>query len=469
MIIANSFSTKKVAVMGLARSGKAAVSSLVLGGARVLAWDDNPKRREEISGVGVKIRDLHDINFKDLDALVLSPGIPHSFPKPHPVAAKAKTFGVPIIGDIDILAKNAKNIPIIGITGTNGKSTTTSLVGHVLSYSNISNEVAGNIGRPVLEISSDPRPDFIVLELSSYQLELSPSLGCSIAVLLNITPDHLDRHGGMDGYVRAKRRIFDKLIYDPKIIIGIDDEITRSIYRQLKYETDFLVIPISGYQIPENGVGVKSGNLRSQLPGMPKCEINLNEIKTLIGGHNHQNAAAAVAIALSLGVEQPEIECALQCFKGLPHRQELVREVFGINFINDSKATNFDAAERALSSFTSIYWIAGGLSKNERVTKSFFKKLENVEHAFLIGSSENEFFDAFKNSTPCTKCSNLEIAVKKAALAACNEKKESPVVLLSPAAASFDQFESYEERGDQFRSIVGSLNVEKFSNWKTTT
>ena len=162
MIIANSFSTKKVAVMGLARSGKAAVSSLVLGGARVLAWDDNPKRREEISGVGVKIRDLHDINFKDLDALVLSPGIPHSFPKPHPVAAKAKTFGVPIIGDIDILAKNAKNIPIIGITGTNGKSTTTSLVGHVLSYSNISNEVAGNIGRPVLEISSDPRPDFIV-------------------------------------------------------------------------------------------------------------------------------------------------------------------------------------------------------------------------------------------------------------------------------------------------------------------
>ncbi len=455
--------------MGLARSGKAAVSSLMLGGARVLAWDDNPKRRKEVSTNGVEVRDLHSINFEDLDALVLSPGIPHSFPKPHPVAAKAKASGVPIIGDIDIFAKNFKNNRIIGVTGTNGKSTTTALIGHVLSHSNISNEVAGNIGRPVLEMSSDTRPDFIVLELSSYQLELSPSLACSIAVLLNITPDHLDRHGGMEGYVRAKRRIFDNLSYDPKIIIGTDDEITRSICHQFKHQSDLSVIPISGYQIPENGVGVESGNLRSKLPGIPKCEINLNEMKTLIGVHNHQNAAAAIAIALSLGIEQREIESALKCFEGLPHRQELVRELFGINFINDSKATNFDATERALSSFKSIYWIAGGLSKKERVTKSFLKKLENVEHAFLIGSSENEFFDVFKSSTPCTKCRNLEIAVKKAALAACSEKKESPVVLLSPAAASFDQFESYEERGDQFKSIVGSLNLEKSSSWETTT
>jgi UDP-N-acetylmuramoylalanine--D-glutamate ligase len=192
-------------------------------------------------------------------------------------------------------------------------------------------------------------------------------------------------------------------------------------------------------------------------------------MKTLIGGHNYQNAAAAVAIALSLGVEQPEIEFALQCFKGLPHRQELVRKLFGVNFINDSKATNFDAAERALSSFKSIYWIAGGLSKNDRITESFFKNLENVEHAFFIGSSENDFFDIFKDSAPCTKCSSLEIAVKRAASAACSEKKENPVVLLSPAAASFDQFESYEERGDQFKSIVGSLNLEKFSNLGITT
>ncbi len=462
MIIARSFLNKTVAVMGLARSGKAAIESLVLGGARVLAWDDDPKKREEISGVGVEIRDLHGINFKDIDALVLSPGIPHSFPKPHPVAAKAKTSGVPIIGDIDIFAQNSRNTPVIGVTGTNGKSTTASLIGHLLSHSNISNEVAGNIGRPVLEISLDPGPDFIVLELSSYQLELSPSLGCSIAVLLNITPDHLDRHGGMDGYVRAKRRIFDKLIYDPKIIIGIDDQITRSIYQQLKHETDFSVIPISGYEIPKEGVGVKSGNLRSRLPNTPKCEINLKRMKTLIGGHNYQNAAAAVAIALSLGVEQPEIEFALQCFKGLPHRQELVRKLFGVNFINDSKATNFDATERALSSFKS-------LSKNDRITKSFLKKLENVEHAFFIGSSENEFFDFFKDSTPCTKCSSLEIAVKRAVFAACSEKKENPVVLLSPAAASFDQFESYEERGDQFKSIVSSLNLEKFSKLEITT
>ena len=273
MIIARSFLNKTVAVMGLARSGKAAIESLVLGGARVLAWDDDPKRREEISGVGVEIRDLHDITFKDIDALVLSPGIPHSFPKPHPVAAKAKTSGVPIIGDIDIFAQNSRNTPVIGVTGTNGKSTTASLIGHLLSHSNISNEVAGNIGRPVLEISLDPGPDFIVLELSSYQLELSPSLGCSIAVLLNITPDHLDRHGGMDGYVRAKRRIFDKLIYDPKIIIGIDDEITRSIYQQLKHETDFSVIPISGYEIPKEGVGIKSGELISRLPSTTACEI----------------------------------------------------------------------------------------------------------------------------------------------------------------------------------------------------
>ena len=468
MIIAKSFLNKTVAVLGLARSGRSAISSLALGGAKVLAWDDDRRRREEIACFSVEISDLYNVDFSCIDALVLSPGIPHLFPKPHPVAAKAKASGVPIIGDIEIFIKSSNNTGIIGVTGTNGKSTTVSLIGHVLSCLNISNEVAGNIGRPVLEISSDPIPEFSVLELSSYQLELTPSLDCSFAVLLNITPDHLDRHGGMEGYIRAKQRIFDKLVGSSKIIIGIDDHLTRSIYQKLQHETEVHIIPISGSEIPKNGVGVEKGRLKSDLPETPACTIELNGLKTLFGCHNHQNAAATTAIALLLGAEPSKIEFGLKSFQGLPHRQELVREFLGINFINDSKATNFDAAERALSSFKSIYWIAGGLSKNDGNTNSIIEKLENVEHTFLIGSSTDEFFDLLNTGTTCTKCDNLETAVQKAAAVARTEKKESPVVLLSPAAASFDQFDNYEERGNKFRSIVEALTLRKVLNEVTS-
>ena len=459
MIVAKNFSDKTVAVMGLARSGQSSVLSLLAAGATVIAWDDNEEKCNETAELGAQIKDLSREKFDVIDALVLSPGIPHSFPEPHQVVKNARESGVPIIGDLEIFAHNFKEASVIGVTGTNGKATTTALIGHVLSRLNVDNDIAGNIGRPVLELSSKANSSIQVLELSSYQLELAPSLQCEIGILLNISPDHLDRHGGMDGYVNAKLRLFDSLTSTSLAIIGIDDELTANIYNEIRRKKEFSVIAVSGKSVPSNGVGIENNVIKSKVSGKLKSIADLSGCKTLIGTHNHQNAAAATAVAMSLGFASDVIDPALVSFEGLPHRQEVIRECHGISFINDSKATNAEATERALSSYSTIYWIAGGLSK-EGGASALKNNLECVRHVFLIGTSVDEFFDELNTKVPCTKCYDLKNAIQLATAAALKEINGSTVVLLSPAAASFDQFDSYEERGDLFRSLVGGLKFE---------
>ena len=455
MIAAKSYLGKKVAVMGLARSGQSAAAALKAGGAEVIAWDDDVKKCIETRLLGINISDLTQEDFTNIDALILSPGIPHSYPKPHIVAKKAKKANTPIIGDVEIFAENFVEPHIIGITGTNGKSTTTALVGHILRCAQLPAEIGGNIGFPVLEFENTLDAGYQVLELSSYQLELTPSLCCEIAVILNISPDHLDRHGGMGGYKAAKFKIMESLPENAIAIIGIDDQESIGIAKWLtenKYK-NLCVIPISGRVVPENGVGVLNGQLVKNIDCENEVVINLHDKAVLPGVHNQQNAAAATAIALALGISNNIIKKAIASFDGLPHRQELVGTFNRLTFVNDSKATNADATARALSCYNSIYWILGGQSKQGGIEllSEFFP---NIRHAFLIGECSEEFADVLNGAVKFTSCGTIQNAIETIKNDIPNIYNDEVVILLSPAAASFDQFESYEARGDTFRLLI---------------
>ena len=455
MIAAKSYLGKKVAVMGLARSGQSAAEALKAGGAEVIAWDDDVKKCKETALLGINISDLTKEDFTNIDALILSPGIPHSYPKPHVVAKKAKKANTPIIGDIEIFVKNFIEPRIIGITGTNGKSTTTALVGHILRCAGLPVEIGGNIGLPVLGFENTLDAGYQVLELSSYQLELTPSLCCEIAVILNISPDHLDRHGGMDGYKAAKLKIMESLPENAIAIIGVDDPESIGIAKWLienEYK-NLRVIPISGLIVPESGVGVLNGNIVSNINRENEVVISLHDNTILPGVHNWQNVAAGTAVALTLGLSNNIIKNAISSFPGLPHRQELVGTFNRLTFINDSKATNADATARALSCYESIYWILGGQSKEGGIglLRKFFPK---IRHAFLIGECSEEFADVLKGVVKFTNCGTIQNAIEAIKNDIPSIYNDKVVILLSPAAASFDQFESYEARGDAFRLLI---------------
>jgi len=455
MIAAKSYLGKKVAVMGLARSGQSAAEALKAGGAEVIAWDDDVKKCRETALLGINISDLTKEDFTNIDALILSPGIPHSYPKPHVVAKKAKKANTPIIGDIEIFVKNFVGPRIIGITGTNGKSTTTALVGHILRCAGLPVEIGGNIGLPVLGFENTLDAGYQVLELSSYQLELTPSLCCEIAVILNISPDHLDRHGGMDGYKAAKLKIMESLPENAIAIIGVDDPESIGIAKWLtenKYK-NLRVTPISGLVVPKNGVGVLNGNIVSNINRENEVVISLHDNTILPGVHNRQNVAAGTAAALTLGISKNIIKNAISSFPGLPHRQELVGTFNRLTFINDSKATNADAAARALSCYESIYWILGGQSKEGGISllRKFFPK---IRHAFLIGECSEEFADVLKGAVKFTTCGTIQNAIETIKNDIPSIYNDKVVILLSPAAASFDQFDSYEARGDTFRLLI---------------
>ena len=455
MIAAKSYLGKKVAVMGLARSGQSAAEALKAGGAEVIAWDDDVKKCRESALLGINISDLTKEDFTNIDALILSPGIPHSYPKPHVVAKKARKANTPIIGDIEIFVKNFVEPRIIGITGTNGKSTTTALVGHILRCAGLPVEIGGNIGLPVLGFENTLDAGYQVLELSSYQLELTPSLCCEIAVILNISPDHLDRHGGMDGYKAAKLKIMESLPEKAIAIIGVDDPESIGIAKWLtenEYK-NLCVTPISGLVVPENGVGVLNGNIISNINRENEVVISLHDKTILPGAHNWQNVAAGTAVALTLGISNNIIKNAISSFPGLPHRQELVGTFNRLTFINDSKATNADAAARALSCYESIYWILGGQSKEGGIglLSKFFPK---IRHAFLIGECSEEFADVLKGVVKFTNCGTIQNAIETIKNDIPSIYNDKVVILLSPAAASFDQFESYEARGDAFRVLI---------------
>ena len=428
------FADKPVYVVGLGASGMAAAHGLRAGGAKVLCWDDNQATRDTATAQGFNIDDpATSSRLEEAAALVLAPGIPLTHPAPHPAVLAAQTAGIEILGDIELLFRAQPKARYVGITGTNGKSTTTALVGHILRQGGVDVAIGGNLGIPALTL---PNAAVYVLEMSSYQLELTPSAMFDIAVLLNITPDHLDRHGDLNGYIQAKMRILRPRDADSLAIIGIDEPHSGSIADQL----------------------MKDGRAISRIAHttQPVADmIDDGQCPALAGDHGKQNAAAAFAIAQALGLSQESILEGLRSFPGLAHRQERIATLDGVTFINDSKATNAESAARALSAFDGIYWIAGGKGKDGGYG-ALDAYLTRVRHAFLIGDAAATMADWIGNRVPTTLSGTLETAIGAAFQMARTEPSAGPVIL-SPACASFDQFKNFEVRGDAFRYLVLAL------------
>ena len=461
MIAVDSFAGRRVAVLGLARSGRAAARSLIAGGAEVVAWDDNQAARQAVASE-MPLADLGvaGADWRGIAALVLSPGIPHSFPEPHPAVLRAREAGAEIIGDLELLGRAQPAARYVGITGTNGKSTTTALIGHILATAEERAEIGGNLGTPALALAPLGDGGTYVIEASSFQLELIATLAFDVAVLLNITPDHLDRHGDMAGYVAAKKRIFAGQGAAGAAVVGIDDPICRAICDELRRAGAARVIPVSVAGAAPGGVHSDGGWLIDDTGSQPVRVLDLAEAERLPGSHNAQNAAAAYAAARALGIDREAAAAAIRSFPGLAHRQELVATIDGVRFINDSKATNADAAEKALAGYRAIYWIAGGLPKAGGI-RSLTPYFERLRHAYLIGAATEEFAATLGDAVPLTRCRDLAAALRAAHAQARSERVPGAAVLLSPACASYDQFANFEARGDAFRTLVTQLSEQE--------
>lgn len=464
------FRNRKVAVFGLGKAGKATAIALGTGGAEVYAWDDSIASREALFegdpvqaaliAENITLEDPMLYPWEEFAGLILSPGIPLTHPTPHPVVGMAKKAGCPVIGDIELLARSYPQASYIGITGTNGKSTTTALIGHILKTASIPTEIGGNIGIPALELDPLAKGGAYVLELSSYQLDLIDKAHFNIAILLNITPDHIDRHGSMEGYTAAKRRIFKESTSADIGIIGIDNPICKQIFEELRAQKrPGKLIPISTKQRVEGGVAVIGDILYNDIATKEIFGVPLSTTY-LPGEHNAQNIAAAFAAAYSMLVRPDRIVQAIQNFKGLSHRLQQVGEVQGIRFVNDSKATNADSSSNALAAYPDhVFWLAGGLAKSGGITslEPYFK---GIKHTFLFGNAQEEFAQTLNGKVPNTLCDTMEVAFNKAVKAAYDYAKttgKEAIVLLSPACASFDQFPNFEVRGERFCVMVQSF------------
>ena len=456
MIPVTGFKDVSVGVLGLGKSGLVAAQALGLGGAKVMAWDDNAKTRDAAASAGVPIVELGTADLAGMRSLVLSPGIPHTHPAPHQVVSRAKAAGAEIIGDIELLARTRPKARYAGITGTNGKSTTTALIGHILKRAGHKVAVGGNLGTPALSLEPLGADGIYVLEMSSYQLELTFGIAFDVAVLLNVTPDHLDRHGGMAGYIAAKRLIFRGQTRTNAAIIGVDDEICAGIRRDLAAAGAQAVVPISAERRVPGGVYAAGGTLSDDSAGKTEPVLDMAEVPRLPGVHNAQNAAAAYAAVRRLGVGRADAVAGIQSFPGLAHRQELVATIEGVRYVNDSKATNADAAAKALACYETVYWIAGGLAKEGGIA-SLGEYFPRIRHAFLIGQAAPAFADTLGGAVPHSGCGELAAAVAAAHDLAQRERRPGAVVLLSPACASFDQFANFEVRGTTFRKLVEAL------------
>jgi UDP-N-acetylmuramoylalanine--D-glutamate ligase len=432
VIVARAWAGKRYAVLGLARSGAATVRALLAGGASVTAWDrDEGKRQALLEGAGLDKLEVADVDVADLtpfEALIVSPGVPLNT---HPLSARAREAGVPIIGDIELFAQTRADLPahkVVGITGTNGKSTTTALVHHLLDTAGIPSRMGGNIGLPILAQEPLPEGGVYVLELSSYQIDLTQSLDCDVAVLLNITPDHLDRYDGFEAYAASKARLFAMQSATHDAIIGIGDAPSAAIARSLS---------------------ARGEHLTKIAPGV--C-MDQSRWPSLQGPHNAQNALAAIAVARALGVDEKTIDRGLETFSGLPHRMERVATLDGVTFIDDSKATNPESAAPALAAFPRVHWIVGGRAKGDDLD-ACAPHFGHVVRAYTIGEAGPRFAEVLRPHVAVTEAGTLDAAVTAAAGAA----QRGEVVLLSPAAASFDQFRDYEHRGAAFRAAVEAL------------
>ena len=462
MIPVTEYAGRDVAVYGLGRTGLAAAKALAAGGARVHAWDDGEAARLKAEAEGVPVSDINKRDWQKFAALVLSPGIPYKFPQPHRLVRMAEMMNVPVVGDMELFARAVQALPekgrpkIVGITGTNGKSTTTALIGHILREAGRDVRIGGNIGTGVLDMAPINSNAIYVLELSSYQLDLVDSLRCDVSVFLNISPDHLDRHGGMEGYVDAKKRIFANQRPRDVAVIGIDDPQTQAIAMGRQRPGQARVVQISSEFGLARGVSAVDGHLYDSTGGQAIRVGDLAEAEALPGRHNFQNAAAAYAACQALGVAPGRIMAAIRTFPGLPHRMERVGEIDGVRFVNDSKATNAQAAEQALKTWPKVHWIVGGVAKAEGI-EPLAPWFDRVEKAYLIGESEAAFAKSLKGKVETVSCGTLEAATQAAFDAAKASGESDPIVLLSPACASFDQFKDFEARGDAFKDSVRRL------------
>jgi UDP-N-acetylmuramoylalanine--D-glutamate ligase len=456
---------QKIAVLGLGRSGLSAARALRAGGADVAAWDDGAKGREAAEAEGFVLADLTRPGaLDDCAMLITSPGIPHLYPAPHRAIAAAYEAGVPVDNDIGLFFRSLSesgwdemDTPprVIAVTGSNGKSTTSALIAHILEENGTPVQLAGNIGRGVLDIDPPVDGEVIVLELSSYQTELARSLTPDVAVFTNLSPDHLDRHGGMGGYFAAKRRLFAEGGPD-RAVIGVDEPEGAFLAGQMSEGNgDGRLIRVSAsckLSGPGWNVFARKGFLAEWRKGRQVGSIDLREVPGLPGAHNHQNACCAYAAVRALGVAPRIVEKSFHSFKGLPHRSQLIAEIGGVKFVNDSKATNVDAAAKALMAFPKIRWICGGLEKDGGL-ETLKPALGSVVKAYVIGR-EAEKFALQLTDTEAEICTTMELAVARATA----EAEPGEVVLLAPAAASFDQYDNFEQRGEDFARQVASLD-----------
>jgi len=453
-----SFAGKTVAVFGLGGSGLASCYALKAGGAEVIASDDTPAKLAEAARAGFITADLRKVSWANFAALILTPGVPLTHPQPHWTVLAAKDADVEVIGDIELFCRERKrhapDAPFVAITGTNGKSTTTALVAHLMRQAGYDTQMGGNIGTAILSLQPPAKGRVHVIEMSSYQIDLTPSLDPNVGILLNVTEDHIDRHGSIEHYAAVKERLVAGVQANGTAIIGVDDHWCAAIADHMA-QAGNNVVRVSVVHPVADGICLE-GDTIVRVDGGARSRIaSVAEIGSLRGLHNAQNAACASAAVLALGVSNEALQQGLRSFPGLAHRMEQIGRNGRVLFINDSKGTNADAAARALSSFKDIFWIAGGKPKTGGIEslREFFPR---IRKAYLIGEAAEEFATTL-GEVPHEISKTLEEAVPNAARDAEASGITEPVVLLSPACASFDQFPNFEKRGDRFREVASAL------------
>jgi UDP-N-acetylmuramoylalanine--D-glutamate ligase len=458
MVPVTTFAGRKLAVFGLGSSGLATCRAIIAGGTEVVAFDDDPKKVAEAAAAGIATADLREIDWSGIAAFVLTPGVPLTHPAPHWSVGLARAAAVEVIGDIELFcrerARHVPDAPFVGVTGTNGKSTTTALIGHILATARYDVQVGGNLGTPVLDLAPLAPRRHYALELSSFQIDLAPSLAPSVGVLINLSEDHLDRHGTMENYAAVKERLITGVQPGGTAVVGVDDNRCQAIADRVE-RRGTRVVRISVRRPLSDGLYVEGDEIMQAAGGTANVIARLGGINALRGRHNAQNAACAAGAVLALGLDAAAIQSGLVSFPGLPHRMEEVGRKGRVVFVNDSKATNADSAARALSCFSDIFWIAGGKPKTGGITslREFFPR---IRKAYLIGESAADF-SATLGKVPHEVVNTLDRAVELAAREAEESALPAPVVLLSPACASYDQFANFEVRGTAFRDRVRAL------------
>jgi UDP-N-acetylmuramoylalanine--D-glutamate ligase len=448
---------QRLAVFGLGLSGVAAARALMEGGADVIAWDDNEAARGDAAAAGAEIAAPEAWDWASLNVLVLSPGVPLTHPKPHAIVERARAAGVEIIGDTELFCRERRHLglpgKIVAITGTNGKSTTSALTAYLLGAAGRDVALGGNIGKAVLDLPPLAADRHYVIEYSSFQIDLTPGLDADVAILLNVQPDHLDRHGTLANYAAIKARIFARLGAEQLGVIGIDSDVTRRLAEDWPFTASRRTV--STTEAVSDGVYVHGGLLFEANDGVIEAPVSLRGIPSLRGAHNWENAAAAYAAARALGLSREAIIEGLRSFPGLAHRMEEVGRLGHVAFINDSKATNADAAARALACFDPVFWIVGGRAKEGGLAglESYYPR---VAKAYLIGEAAQDFARQLDGKLAYEHCGTLENAVAAASRDALRSSARAPVVLLSPACASYDQYPNFTVRGEAFRQLVAA-------------